>query len=231
MAAIGNLSVRYRPVRRLGLLHAGLLLYGASMSLMIRANLGLDPWDVFHQGVSKLTGLSFGVAVIAISAVVLLFWIPLRQKPGIGTISNAIVIGLTVDAMNTVLPAPSLLWLRWVYGVGGVLATGVASGLYIGARLGPGPRDGLMTGVAIRWHGRWFAQIRVVRTAIEVLVLGVGFAMGGTIGPVTVLYALGIGPLAHVMIPIFAVRDPAPAPVTEAATVVTETEPALARAA
>jgi len=234
MAPIGNLSVRYRPVRRLGSLYAGLLLYGAGMSLMLRANLGLDPWDVFHQGVSKLTGLSFGVAVIAVGAVVLLFWIPLRQKPGIGTISNAIVIGVTVDAVNAVLPAPSLLWLRWVFGVGGVLVTGVASGLYIGARLGPGPRDGLMTGVAIRWNGRWFAQIRVVRTAIEVFVLAVGFAMGGTLGPITVLYALGIGPLAHVMIPIFAVRDPAtdaskaPAAAIDAAT---DAEPALARAA
>src|SRR5262249_46021882 len=151
-----------------------------------------------------------------------------------------IVIGLTVDAVNAVLAAPSQLWLRWVYGVGGVLATGVASGLYIGARLGPGPRDGLMTGVAIRWHGRWFAQIRVVRTAIEVFVLAVGFALGGQIGPITVLYALGIGPLAHVMIPIFAVRDPATAPALAAipATAAadptgsgTDTEPALARAA
>src|SRR5262245_30402063 len=136
MAAIGNLSVRYRPVRRLGLLYTGLLLYGAGMSLMIRANLGLDPWDVFHQGISLLTGLSFGETVIAVGAAVLLLWIPLRQKPGIGTISNAIVIGVAVDAINAVLPAPSPLWLRWAYGVGGVLVTGVASGLYIGARLG-----------------------------------------------------------------------------------------------
>jgi uncharacterized membrane protein YczE len=210
MASLGNLPLRYRPVRRLGALFAGLSLYGASMSLMIAANLGLDPWDVFHQGMARLTGLSFGAIVIAVGAVVLLLWVPLRQRPGVGTIANAIVIGLVVNAVNDVLPVPHALWLRWVYAVVGVLACGVASGLYIGARLGPGPRDGLMTGVAAKWPGRWFAQIRVVRTAIELTVLGIGFVLGGTVGWVTLLFAVSIGPLAHVLIPLLAVRDPEP---------------------
>jgi uncharacterized membrane protein YczE len=210
MASLGNLPLRYRPVRRLVALFAGLSLYGASMSLMIAANLGLDPWDVFHQGMARLTGLSFGAIVIAVGAVVLLLWIPLRQRPGVGTIANAIVIGLVVNAVNDVLPVPHDMWLRWVYAVVGVLACGLASGLYIGARLGPGPRDGLMTGVAAMWPGRWFAQIRVVRTAIELTVLGVGFVLGGTVGWVTLLYAVSIGPLAHVLIPLLAVREPEP---------------------
>jgi len=208
MASLGNLPLRYRPARRLVALFAGLALYGAAMSLMIAANLGLDPWDVFHQGMSRLTGLSFGTIVIVVGAVVLLLWIPLRQRPGVGTVANAIVIGLVVNAVNAVLPVPHALWLRWTYAVVGIVACGVASGLYIGARLGPGPRDGLMTGVATKWPGRWFAQIRVVRTAIELTVLAIGFVLGGTVGWVTLLFAVSIGPLAHVMIPLLSVRDP-----------------------
>jgi uncharacterized membrane protein YczE len=221
MARIGNLPLRDRPLRRLTALFLGLALYGTGMSLMIAANLGLDPWDVFHQGMAELTGLSFGVVVIVVGVVVLLLWIPLRQRPGIGTISNAIVIGLVVNAVNDVLPVPHALWLRWTYAVAGIVGTGVASGLYIGARLGPGPRDGLMTGVAAKWPGRWFAQIRVVRTAIELTVLLVGWLLGGTVGWVTLLFALSIGPLAHVMIPLLSVRDresePVFSPLTEPA--------------
>ena len=221
MARIGNLPLRDRPLRRLTALFLGLALYGTGMSLMIAANLGLDPWDVFHQGMAKLTGLSFGVVVIVVGVFVLLLWIPLRQRPGIGTISNAIVIGLVVNAVNDVLPVPHALWLRWTYAVAGIVGTGVASGLYIGARLGPGPRDGLMTGVAAKWPGRWFAQIRVVRTAIELTVLLVGWLLGGTVGWVTLLFAVSIGPLAHVMIPLLSVRDresePVFGPLTEPA--------------
>jgi len=221
MARIGNLPLRDRPLRRLTALFLGLALYGTGMSLMIAANLGLDPWDVFHQGMAKLTGLSFGVVVIVVGVFVLLLWIPLRQRPGIGTISNAIVIGLVVNAVNDVLPVPHALWLRWTYAVAGIVGTGVASGLYIGARLGPGPRDGLMTGVAAKWPGRWFAQIRVVRTAIELTVLLVGWLLGGTVGWVTLLFAVSIGPLAHVMIPLLSVRDresePVFAPLSEPA--------------
>ncbi|HEY7176498.1 MAG TPA: hypothetical protein VH442_16420, partial [Micromonosporaceae bacterium] len=175
MASLRNLPWRYRPARRFIALFAGLGLYGTGMSLMIAAKLGLDPWDVFHQGVARLTGLSFGTVVIAVGVIVLLLWIPLRQRPGFGTIANAIVIGLVVDAVNAILPVPHSLWLRWTYAIVGIVATGIASGLYIGARLGPGPRDGLMTGVVTKWHRYWFAQIRIVRTAIEVTVLGVGW--------------------------------------------------------
>jgi uncharacterized membrane protein YczE len=218
MARIGNLPLRDRPLRRLAALFLGLALYGTGMSLMIAANLGLDPWDVFHQGMAKLTGLSFGVVVIVVGVFVLLLWIPLRQRPGIGTVSNAIVIGLVVNAVNDVLPVPHTLWLRWTYAVAGIVGTGVASGLYIGARLGPGPRDGLMTGVAAKWPGRWFAQIRVVRTAIELTVLLVGWLLGGTVGWVTLLFAVSIGPLAHVMIPLLSIRDREPEPVFVALT-------------
>lgn len=193
---------------RFGQLQIGLFIYGLSQALLVRSRLGLDPWDVFHQGMSRLTGLSFGTIVIAVGAVVLLLWIPLRQRPGVGTVANAIVIGLVVNAVNDVLPVPHTLWLRWTYALVGIFACGVASGLYIGARLGPGPRDGLMTGVATKWPGRWFAQIRVVRTAIELTVLAIGFVLGGTVGWVTLLFAVSIGPLAHVMIPLLSVRDP-----------------------
>jgi uncharacterized membrane protein YczE len=222
MARIGNLPLRDRPLRRLTALFVGLVLYGTGMSLMIAANLGLDPWDVFHQGLAKLTGLSFGVVVIVVGVFVLLLWIPLRQRPSIGTVSNAIVIGLVVNAVNDVLPVPHALWLRWTYAVAGIVGTGVASGLYIGARLGPGPRDGLMTGVAMKWPGRRFAQIRVVRTGIELTVLLVGWLLGGTVGWVTLLFAVSIGPLAHVMIPLLSVRDRQPEPVFASLT-----EPAL----
>jgi len=182
------------------------MLYGVSMALMVRARLGLDPWDVFHQGVAKHTGLSFGTIVIITGALVLLLWIPLRQRPGIGTVSNVVVIGLAVDAALWLLPAPSPLWARWVLLAVGIVGNGIATGMYIGARLGPGPRDGLMTGFAAR-SGR---SIRLVRTGIEVTVLAVGFVLGGTIGIATVLYALSIGPLTQLFLPLFSVREPAP---------------------
>jgi len=222
MANLGNLPVRYRPIRRLSALYAGLVLYGSSMSLMIASRLGLDPWDVFHQGVSRLTGLKFGWVVIAVGVAVLLLWIPLRQMPGIGTISNAIVIGLVVNAVSAVLPVPSSMPIRWAYAVSGIVATGVASGLYIGARLGPGPRDGLMTGLVARFAGRRFASIRLVRTGIEVTVLAVGYLMGGTIGWVTLLFAVSIGPVAHVTIPLFTVADPVATDVVVADVVVAD---------
>jgi uncharacterized membrane protein YczE len=209
MTEIGNLPLRYRLPRRLIQLHLGLILYGLSMALMIQAKLGLDPWDVFHQGVANRLHWSFGAVVIAVGVVVLLLWIPLRQWPGIGTISNAIVIGLAVDASLGLIAAPHALPLRIAFLLAGVGLTGVASGLYIGARLGPGPRDGLMTGIVTRFAGRRFATIRVVRTALELTVLLVGWLLGGTVGVGTVVFALAIGPLAHVFIPLFAVRGPA----------------------
>ncbi|MFI2712597.1 YitT family protein [Micromonospora sp. NPDC018662] len=200
MAQLGNL--RHRPARRLTQLYAGLVLYGLSMALMVRSGLGLDPWDVFHQGLARQTGLSFGTVTIAVGAVVLLLWIPLRQRPGLGTISNVVVIGLVVDGTLTVLPPGEGLPVRAALLVVGIVANGAATGLYLGAGLGPGPRDGLMTGLVAR---RPRLSLRLVRTAIEVTVLALGWLLGGTVGLGTVAYALAIGPLAQFFIPIFAI--------------------------
>ncbi|MDP9398011.1 MAG: hypothetical protein M3P96_09435 [Actinomycetota bacterium] len=176
------------------------------MALMIRATLGLNPWDVFHQGVAERLGLSFGTVTILVGALVLLLWIPLRQRPGIGTISNVVVIGLAVDAALAVLPAPGSLVIRLPMLVSGIVLNGIAGGAYIGAGLGPGPRDGLMTG----WVRRTGGSVRVVRTVIEVTVLTGGWLLGGTVGLGTVLYAVSIGPLVHVFLPLLTVRsDPA----------------------
>jgi uncharacterized membrane protein YczE len=194
--------------RRLVQLYAGLLLYGASMALMIRAGLGLDPWDVLHQGLAERLPLSFGMVTIVVGALVLLAWIPLRQRPGVGTVSNVIVIGLAVDAALAVLPAPDAPALRLTVMLAGVGLNGVATAAYIGARLGPGPRDGLMTGL-VRRTGR---SVRLVRTSIEVTVLAAGWLLGGTVGVGTVVYALGIGPLVHVLLPVLTVPEPARGP-------------------
>ena len=194
----------HRPGRRLTQLYAGLVLYGASMALQIRAGLGLDPWDVFHQGVADRTGLSFGTVVILTGAVVLLAWVPLRQRPGIGTVSNVFVIGIAVDASLALLPEAGSTPVALTMLLAGVGLNGVASGAYIGAGLGPGPRDGLMTGLVRRTGG----SIRVVRTSIELTVLAVGAALGGTVGLGTVLYALSIGPLVHVLLPRFTIPQP-----------------------
>ncbi|MBM0206135.1 YitT family protein [Micromonospora sp. NPDC051227] len=202
MALLGNL--RHRPVRRLVQLYLGLTLYGVSMALMIRSDLGLDPWDVFHQGLSELTRLSFGTVTIGVGALVLLLWIPLRQRPGLGTVSNVVVIGLVVDATLALLPAADPLSVQIAMLVTGIVANGAATALYLGARLGPGPRDGLMTGYVARRPGR---SIRLVRTVIEVTVLALGWLLGGTVGVGTVAYALAIGPLAQFFIPLFAVPE------------------------
>jgi uncharacterized membrane protein YczE len=183
--------------RRLVQLFAGLVLFGASLALLVRSELGLDPWDVFHQGLSIASGLSIGVCTIAAGVVVLLLWFPLRQRPGIGTVANVIVIGLALDAVLLVLPTTTDPALRWTYLVVGIVLNGIATGLYIGAGLGPGPRDGLMVGLA-----RGGRSIRVVRTAIEVAVLVVGWLLGGTVGIGTVLFALTIGPIVHWTLPV-----------------------------
>jgi len=194
-----------RPVRRLTQLYAGLVLYGVSMGMQLRAGLGLDPWDVFHQGLSERVSWSFGTVTIVVGALVLVLWIPLRQVPGIGTVSNVIVIGIAVDATLAVLDAPSSLWARVLLLVGGIVLNGVAGGCYIGAGLGPGPRDGLMTGLVRRTGG----SVRLVRTGIEATVLLVGWALGGTVGIGTVLYAVSIGPLVHFFLPRLTVAPPA----------------------
>jgi uncharacterized membrane protein YczE len=197
---------------RLVQLYAGLLLYGLSSSLLVLAGLGLDPWDVFHQGLSRTFGLAIGTWAIIVGVVVLLLWIPLRQKPGIGTVSNVILVGGTMNVVLGHVHAPHALGVRVALLLVGVFLNGVATGMYIGAGLGPGPRDGLMTGLAARGH-----SIRVVRTAIEVSVLLVGWRLGGTVGVGTVVYALAIGPLAHVFVPLFAHGRPTPENALEAA--------------
>jgi uncharacterized membrane protein YczE len=191
-------------------LFLGLTLYGVSLGMMVQADLGLAPWSVLDQGLSRTLGISLGTVVILGGAVILLLWIPLRQRPGFGTVANIVVVGLAVDAALAVLPHATWLPARVGYMIGGVLLNGVATGLYIGARMGPGPRDGLMTGL----HGRFpRVSIRLIRTGIEVTVLGAGFLLGGTAGVGTLLYALAIGPLAQLFLALFTVRPlPSPAP-------------------
>lgn len=189
-------------VNRLARLLFGLSLYGFTMAMMVESTLGLDPWDVFHEGLAQQLPLTFGQVVILVGAVVLLLWIPLRQLPGVGTILNVIVIGLAADAGIAVISQPDDLWLRGLLLVGGVVGNGLAGAIYIGAQLGPGPRDGLWLGL-VRRTGR---SVRFWRTAIEVSVLAVGFALGGTVGVGTVLYALTIGPIVQFFLPHAQVR-------------------------
>ena len=195
-------------LRRLLQLYAGLLGFGVSASMLLLGALGVDPWDVFHQGLSRRLGLGVGTWALIVSGGVLLLWIPLRQRPGVGTVSNAIVVGLTIDAMLAVFHTPHSLAARWALMLGGVLLNGVATGAYIGAGLGPGPRDGLMMGFAARGH-----PIRVARTCIELTVFAIGWALGGNVGVGTVVYALAIGPLAHVFVPRSAITGAVPEPV------------------
>jgi uncharacterized membrane protein YczE len=187
--------------RRLIQLYAGLALYGASSALLVEAGLGLEPWGVLHQGLAELTGLSIGVVSIAVGAMVLLLWIPLRQRPGLGTVSNVFVVGLAMDGALALVPEAHTLAVRIPLLVGGILLNGVATGLYIAARFGPGPRDGLMTGL----HRRTGRSIRLMRTAVEVAVVVTGFVLGGTLGVGTLLYAVAIGPLAQLFLRVFAV--------------------------
>jgi uncharacterized membrane protein YczE len=186
-----------RLPRRLIQLYAGLALYGVSMALMLRSTLGNMPWDVLHQGLAHRLGWSLGTVTIVVGALVLLGWIPLRQLPGVGTVSNVVVIGVAVDAALAVVPAPSSLPVRVVLLVAGVLLNAVATAAYIGVHLGPGPRDGLMTGLVRRTGG----SVRLVRTSIEVGVVATGWLLGGTLGIGTVVYAVAIGPLVQVLLP------------------------------
>ncbi|WP_175482809.1 membrane protein YczE [Actinokineospora iranica] len=189
--------LRISPTRRLPHLFAGLALYGASMGLQIEAALGLSPWDVLHEALHLRTGLSFGANTAITAAAVLLSWLPLRQRPGVGTLANVAVIAVTVDLTLAVLPTPGALVPRIALLIAGIVLNGAATAAYIGARLGPGPRDGLMTGIAARTG----FPIRWVRTAIEVTVLATGWLLGGTAGIGTALYALAIGPLTQAFLP------------------------------
>jgi len=190
-----------RRPRRFAQLAIGLVLYGATASMLVLANLGLDPWDVFHQGMSRTFGLGIGTwAIIASVLVLLCGWIPLRQRPGIGTVTNAVAVGLVMDVILAAVHSPHVLWARIALLVGGVVGNGFATGFYIGAGLGPGPRDGLSVGIADRGH-----SMRVVRTTIEGSVLVTGFLLGGKVGIGTVLYAVAIGPITHHAIPALAI--------------------------
>ncbi|MES2834300.1 MAG: hypothetical protein V4707_06305 [Pseudomonadota bacterium] len=193
-------------IRRFTQLQLGLLLYGASLALMVRANLGLNPWSVFHQGLAELTGVSLGMVVNVVGALVLLVWIPLRQKPGIGTICNVLLIGTSADVVLWMLPPIDGMVLRIAFLVAAIALNGAATGAYIGAGLGPGPRDGLTTGMVRITH--W--QVRWVRMGIEVSVLAAGWLMGGSIGVGTVFYALSNGPLLQLFMPMFELREKAP---------------------
>jgi uncharacterized membrane protein YczE len=188
--------------RRLIQLFTGLVLYGISDSMLLLAGLGVDPWDVLHQGLARRTGVPVGTWAIIVGVVVLLLWIPLRQRPGIGTLCNVVVVGAVIDAVLATISPPHSLPVQAAVMVSGVVLNGVATGLYIGAGLGPGPRDGLMTGFAARGH-----SLRLVRTCIEITVLAAGWLLGGTVGVGTVVYALGIGPLAHIFIPLLRIGD------------------------
>ena len=191
------IPVTTRPLRRLPQLAGGLALYGISMGLMIRGGLGLDPWDVLHDALSRRTGLTFGTITAITGAAVLLCWLPLRQRPGVGTVANIVLVAIAVDATLALLgPADAMAW-RIVLMVAGVVLNGLATAAYIGVRLGPGPRDGLMTGLVARTG----VSVRVIRTGIEVVVLGTGWLLGGTVGVGTVVYALTIGPLTQAFLP------------------------------
>ncbi|MFB7189575.1 YitT family protein [Streptomyces sp. NPDC056230] len=189
--------------RRLIQLYVGLALYGASSALLVRAGLGLEPWGVLHQGLAERTGVSIGVVSIIVGAVVLLLWIPIRQRPGLGTVSNVFAVGIAMDGTLALVPDVHGIAARIAVMVAGIGVNGVATGLYIAARFGPGPRDGLMTGLHLR-TGR---SIRLVRTLIEVAVVVTGFVLGGSLGAGTVLYALTIGPLAQFFLRLFAIAE------------------------
>ncbi|HCT2245091.1 TPA: hypothetical protein OTQ89_000670 [Klebsiella pneumoniae] len=186
-------------LRRLLQLYIGLVLYGVSTALFVHANLGADPWDVFHLGVAKQLGISFGTVIILTGAAVLLLWIPIRQMPGLGTVSNVIVLGLAADATLAVLPPLESMVARSALLAGAIVLNAIATGMYIGAGFGPGPRDGLMTGL----HARTGWSLRGIRTAIELSVLLIGWLLGGKFGVGTVIYALSIGPLIQLCLPWF----------------------------
>ena len=186
-------------LRRLLQLYIGLALYGVSTAMFVRADLGADPWNVFHLGVANLLSMNIGLVIIAVGVLVLLAWIPLRQRPGFGTLSNVIMIGLAADAALAVIPGFESLLTRSGLLVAAVILNALATSLYIGAGFGAGPRDGLMTGI----HARTGWSVRTIRTAIEVSVLLSGWLLGGTVGVGTVLYALAIGPLIQICLPWF----------------------------
>lgn len=199
--------------RRLIQLLVGLFLYGIAIALMVRAGIGLSPWDVLAQGLSFKTGIAFGWVTNLVGLVVLAFWIPLRQRPGLGTILNVLLIGPSAQLGLDLLPQQTELWAQVLFFAAGLALLAVATGLYIGPRMGPGPRDGLMTGL----HARTGRPIWMVRTAIEVTALIIGWVLGGNVGVGTLAFALLVGPLCSITLPFFAIRLPQDAATSAAA--------------
>lgn len=193
---------------RIARLLIGLVLYGVGCALTVAAGLGVDPWTVFAQGLSRVTGVGIGWITNIVGLAVLLLWIPLHQRPGVGTIANILLVGTSMQVALWVLPHPDQLWMQALLLVAGVVLVAAASGLYIGARFGPGPRDGLMTGL----HGRFGWPIWACRLLVEGSVLLLGWFLGGTVGIGTVVFALGIGPLVHLAMPLLAFSRSAPRP-------------------
>jgi uncharacterized membrane protein YczE len=191
---------RRRLTARVVQLYLGLMLYGLSSALQVRSQLGLDPWDVLHQGIARHLGIAIGTVSIVVGAVVLLGWLPIRQRPGFGTLSNVVMVGLSLNVALTLLPTPREIAIRCVMMAGAILLCAVATGLYISAELGPGPRDGLMTG----WARRTGRSIRLTRTVIELVVLVAGWLLGGSVGVGTLLFAISIGPLTQLFLRLFA---------------------------
>ncbi len=212
MLALAPSSARWW-IRRGVQLVVGLVAYGIAIALLVRAGIGVPPWDVFAQGITRQTGIPFGLVVNVVGALVLLLWIPLRQKPGVGTVLNVLLIGPSAELGLWLVPQQTVPWQQAVVFAGGLTLLALATGMYLGARLGPGPRDGLMTGL----HTRTGWPIWVVRTGIEVTVLGVGFVLGGQLGIGTLAFALLIGPMVNVTLPLLRLRDrpAAPIPVKE----------------
>lgn len=205
LGPLAQLKAGRLPERLLRLL-VGLWLYGLAIALMIEGAVGASPWDIFHLGVSLHVPLSFGTIMIVTAIGVLLAWVPLRQMPGLGTVANTLLLGPFADSNLTLLATPDSLLLRWAYLLGGVVVCAFATALYVGAQLGPGPRDGLMTGLARRtgWSIRW------VRTVIEITVLVIGVLLGGIVGVGTVVFALGVGPLTQFFLRYLVMRLDAP---------------------
>ncbi|GAA4858736.1 membrane protein [Saccharopolyspora cebuensis] len=200
---LSALPIRTRPALRFTQLFGGLVLYGASMGLLVRAQLGLMPWDVLHEGLAERLGWTFGSVTVLTGVLVLLAWLPLRQRPGLGTVANILVIGVSVDATLALVPPLAPLAAQVPVMLGAVVLNAVATAVYVGARFGPGPRDGLMTGL----HARTGHSVRAVRTTLEVAVVATGALLGGTIGVATVIFALGIGPLTQLFLRFAVVRE------------------------
>ncbi len=194
---------RLLMTRRVGQLTVGLFLYGIAIGMMVRAGIGVGPWDVLSQGIAAHTGIAFGWVTNIVGALVLLLWIPIRQRPGIGTVVNVLLIGPSAQVALAIIPAQTVVGSQLLLFAGGLALLALATGLYIGARFGPGPRDGLMTGI----HRRFGIRIWIVRTAIEVTVLAIGWLLGGNVGIGTLAFALLIGPMVSVTMPLLRVPE------------------------